>query len=166
MEEKRPQVMGHKSQSPRTPPPRPLREDMTLPAAPENDEVNSRSRDRISALERIEDRPFQPPARISAFERIEEGPNQSVERVSALARITPPLEEPQRAVGISESLQARLQKVEIQYLEAEQQSPHQDDGPARGSQQQETQRTPASQRLGTSLGTRKRTPLPIGGNQS
>ncbi|CAN6925486.1 unnamed protein product [Brassica oleracea] len=70
--------MGQKSQSSSTPPPRPLREDMTLPAAPENDEVNSRSQDRISVLERIEDRPFQPPTRISAIERVEEGPNQSL----------------------------------------------------------------------------------------
>ncbi|RID43868.1 hypothetical protein BRARA_I00703, partial [Brassica rapa] len=53
-EDKRPLSGSQKSHYSRTPPPRPPRERMTLPAAPEPGEVNSRSKERVSALERIE----------------------------------------------------------------------------------------------------------------
>lgn len=44
---------------------------MNLPAVPED--VNSHERDRIPALERIEERTAQPITRLSALERIEDG---------------------------------------------------------------------------------------------
>ncbi|KAJ4904088.1 RNase H domain-containing protein [Raphanus sativus] len=88
---------GQKSLSSRTPPPRPPREKMMLPDAPEGVEVNSRSRERISALDRIEEQPNLSAVRVSALERIEEGIIPSIERISALERIEPPNEELQRA---------------------------------------------------------------------
>lgn len=103
-EGKRPISSSHKSQSSRTPPPRPQRERMNLSSAPEPGEVNSRSRERISALERLEERPTE---RVPALERLEEAHNPSRERISALKRIEQPLEEPQRPAGLSNSLLAR-----------------------------------------------------------
>lgn len=130
---------------------------MNLPAAPEPVEVNSRSKERISALERIEERPNQPGVRVSALERLEEGTNQSADRISALERIQPPMEEDQRNVGLSDSLLARLQDVEVRYMEEDHQSPLIGDDHTGGNQQQEPQRTPASLRLG-SASERKRNP--------
>ncbi|KAJ4910696.1 zf-CCHC_4 domain-containing protein [Raphanus sativus] len=151
------QNSGQRTQSSRTPPPRPNREAMNLPAAPEPVEVNSRSKERISALERIEERPNQPGVRVSALERLEEGTNQSADRISALERIQPPMEEDQRNVGLSDSLLARLQDVEVRYMEEDHQSPLIGDDHTGGNQQQEPQRTPASLRLG-SASERKRNP--------
>ncbi|KAF2558158.1 hypothetical protein F2Q68_00014552 [Brassica cretica] len=79
---------------------------MVLSGAPDQGEVNSRSRDRVSALERIE-----------------EGPVQTVERLPALERIALSVEESQRAVGLSSSLLARLQDVEVRYEDEEHLSP-------------------------------------------
>ncbi|CAN6852371.1 unnamed protein product [Brassica oleracea] len=83
---------------------------MTLPAAPEIGEVNSRSKERVSALERIEPISQSAP-RPSALERIEVENNLSAERVSALERIEriePLPVEPPRTTGLSTSLLARL----------------------------------------------------------
>lgn len=139
---------GQKSQSSRTPPPRPPRESMKLPAVPEGGEVNSRSRERTSALNRIEEQQPYSTGRLSALERIEEVNIPSNERVSALERIELPQEEPQRAAGLSNSLLARLQDVEVQYEEEEQQI-------LLGG---ETQRTPATLRLGSASSSRKKNP--------
>lgn len=97
---------------------------MTLPAAPEIGEVNSRSKERVSALERIEpisQSALRPSAlerievennlsteRVSALERIEVVNNLSADRVSALERIEPLPVEPPRTTGLSTSLLARL----------------------------------------------------------
>ncbi|CAG7900629.1 unnamed protein product [Brassica rapa] len=128
---------------------------MNLPAGPEQGEVNSRAIVRVPALERIEDQPTHQPMRVSALERIEDGINQDMERVSALERIVSPQVEQQRASGILSSLQARLQEVEVQYVEEEHLSPDLGGGsiPIQG-----TQRTPASLRLGLASVTRKRNP--------
>ncbi|KAJ4873101.1 RNase H domain-containing protein [Raphanus sativus] len=99
-EARRYQDEGQKTQSSRTPPPRPPRESMNLPVVPEGGEVNSRSRERISALHRIEDPLPLSTGRISALERIEEANIPSNERVSALERIELPQEEPQREIGL------------------------------------------------------------------
>ncbi|KAL0855213.1 hypothetical protein Bca101_060365 [Brassica carinata] len=69
-EERRPPTITQRSQSSRTPPPRPDREEMNLPAAPALEEVNSRSRECVSALERIEDRSIKTAERVSDLERI------------------------------------------------------------------------------------------------
>ncbi|KAF3535093.1 hypothetical protein F2Q69_00021013 [Brassica cretica] len=53
-EDRRQGPASQKSQSSRTPPPRPPREEMILPAAQDQREVNNRSRDRLPALERFE----------------------------------------------------------------------------------------------------------------
>ncbi|CAN7138189.1 unnamed protein product, partial [Brassica rapa subsp. narinosa] len=139
---------GQKSQSSRTPPPRPPREAMDLPAAPERGEVNSKSRERVSALKRIEDQPNGSAGRVSALERIEEGNIPSIERISALERIEPPQEELQRPSGLSNSLIARLQDVEVIYEDGNHQSP----------MLEEMQRTPATQRLGAASSSRKKNP--------
>lgn len=152
------------SQSSHTPPPRPPREVMNLPDAPEGVEVNSRSRERISALNRIEEPPITSTRRISALERIEEGNQPSSERIPALERIEQPQEDVLRATGLSSSLLARLQDVDIQYEVNDHQSPLAGEGSARrasllvGVQSQETQRTPASQRVGEASTGRKKNP--------
>lgn len=107
-EARKQQDEGQKSQSSRTPPPRPPRESMKLPAVPEGGEVNSCSRERTSALNRIEEQLPHSSGRLSALERIEEVNIPSNERVSALEMIELPQEEPQRAAGLSNSLLARL----------------------------------------------------------
>ncbi|KAF2558159.1 hypothetical protein F2Q68_00014551 [Brassica cretica] len=104
--DRRSQATLQKTHSTGTPPPRTNREEMVLPGAPDQGEVNSRSRDRVLALERIE-----------------EGPVQTVERLRTLERIALPVEEPQRAVGLSSSLLARLQDVEVRYEDEELLSP-------------------------------------------
>lgn len=126
-EHRRPISSGHNTQSSRTPPSRPAREPMNLPAAPDQEEVISGSRyrvptlerreeeliqgaERISALERLEEPPLHQ-ERISALERIEEVPNQTPERISALERIEDPMEVEPRPSGLSSSLLARLQDV-------------------------------------------------------
>ena len=103
---------------------------------------------------RIDDRTNRSNERVSALERLEERDNHSTERVSALERIEPPSAELQRATGLSSSLLARLQDVEIQYDQEEQQLPI-IQSPIT---QQESQRTPASLRLGPSTSTRKKNP--------
>lgn len=123
---------------------------MTLPVAPKRGEVNSRSRERVSALERLEERQTHSATRVSALERLEEGHIQSCERVSALERIEPPMADPQRIAGPSGSLLARLQDVEVIYAEEEHQTPP---GEAESSK-----RTSAALRLGSSSGSRKRNP--------
>lgn len=153
-EDRCPLPTGHKSQSSRTPPPRPAREAMVLPADPALMEVNSQPRERVSALERIDDREIRFNERVPALERLEERDNHSTERVSALERIEPPSAELQRATGLSSSLLARLQDVEIHYDQEEQQLPINQNP----TTQQETQRTPASLRLGPSTSTRKKNP--------
>ncbi|KAJ4871535.1 hypothetical protein Rs2_46830 [Raphanus sativus] len=147
-EARRYQDEGQKTQSSRTPPPRPPRESMNLPVVPEGGEVNSRSRERISALHRIEDPLPLSTGRISALERIEEANIPSNERVSALERIELPQEEPQREIGLSSSLLARLQDVEVHYEEENTQSPL-------GG---EPQRAPATLRLGSASSSRKKNP--------
>ncbi|KAJ4887948.1 Uncharacterized protein Rs2_27696 [Raphanus sativus] len=122
---------------------------MMLPDAPEGVEVNSRSRERISALDRIEEQPNLSAVRVSALERIEERIIPSIERISALERIEPPNEELQRATGLSSSLLARLQDVEVQYEDGEHQSPL----------VEEPQRTPAALRLGVASASRKKNPV-------
>ncbi|KAF3494511.1 hypothetical protein DY000_02055578 [Brassica cretica] len=107
-EDRCPLPTGHKSQSSRTPPPRPAREAMVLPADLALMEVNSQPRERVSALERIDDREIRSNERVPALERLEERDNHSTERVSALERIEPPSAELQRATGLSSSLLARL----------------------------------------------------------
>lgn len=154
----RQQASEQRSQSSRTPPPRPPRELMHLPAAPELVEVNSRSGDRIPALERIEERTEPPTTRISALERLEEATTHSGGRISALERIEPPVEETQRNAGISNALRARMQEEELQFMEEELVNPMLGEGASRGNSHQEPQRTPASQRLGSSS-VGKRNPL-------
>lgn len=78
-------------------------------------------------------------------------------RISALERIETPEDGMQRSVGLSDSLRARLQDGEGQYMQEEQLNPNVGEGSSRGIPQQETQRTPASQRLGSSS-DRKRNP--------
>nr|VDD10076.1 unnamed protein product [Brassica oleracea] len=51
--ERRAQNSGQRTQSSRTPPPRPPREEMDVPAAPDHNEVSSRARERIPALVRM-----------------------------------------------------------------------------------------------------------------
>ncbi|CAN7141434.1 unnamed protein product, partial [Brassica rapa subsp. narinosa] len=153
-EDRRPSPKGHKSLSSRTPPPRPAREAMVLPVDPALMEVNSQPRERVSALGRIDDRTNRSNERVSALERLEERDNHSTERVSALERIEPPSAELQRATGLSSSLLERLQDVEIQYDQEEQQLPI-IQSPIT---QQESQRTPASLRLGPLTSTRKKNP--------
>ncbi|WZZ28744.1 hypothetical protein YC2023_012145 [Brassica napus] len=104
--ERRAQNSGQRTQSSRTPPPRPPREEMDVPAAPDHNEVSSRARERIPALARLE-----------------EGINQEKVRIPALDRIEIPGEEPPRITGLSSSLLARLQDVEVQYAENEHLSP-------------------------------------------
>ncbi|KAG5388406.1 hypothetical protein IGI04_029947, partial [Brassica rapa subsp. trilocularis] len=178
-EHRRPISSGHNTQSSRTPPSRPAREPMNLPAAPDQEEVISGSRyrvptlerreeeliqgaERISALERLEEPPLHQ-ERISALERIEEVPNQTPDRISALERIEDPMEVEPRPSGLSSSLLARLQDVEITYEAEENQSPQVGVGGERriGSTSspqthQESPRIPASLRLGSSSGSRKR----------
>lgn len=91
---------GQKSQSSRTPPPRPPREAMNLPVYPAAVEVTSRSRDRILALNRIEE-PHNSATRVPALERIEDPNPHAGERISALERIEIPQMEPQRTTGLS-----------------------------------------------------------------
>ncbi|XP_048604878.1 serine/arginine repetitive matrix protein 2-like [Brassica napus] len=115
-EDRRNISMSQKSQSSRTPPPRPPREEMILPVAQEQGEVISHSRERISALARIEEGNNHSSGRIPALERLEppvENNNPSAGRVSALERIEAPTQEPQRTTGLSTSLLARLQDVEV-----------------------------------------------------
>lgn len=169
-EDRRNIPMSQKSQSSRTPPPRPPREEMILPVAPEQGEVISRSRERISALARIEEGNNHSSSRIPALERLEppvENNNPSAGRVSALERIEAPAQEPQRATGLSTSLLARLQDVEVRYADEEHQSPHVAEGSARQplnllspAVQTESMRTPAALRLGPDSETRKRSNPP------
>ncbi|KAH0899909.1 hypothetical protein HID58_049477, partial [Brassica napus] len=169
-EDRRNIPMSQKSQSSRTPPPRPPREEMILPVAPEQGEVISRSRERISALARIEEGNNHSSGRIPALERLEppvENNNPSAGRVSALERIEAPAQEPQRATGLSTSLLARLQDVEVRYADEEHQSPHVAEGSARQplnllspAVQTESMRTPAALRLGPDSETRKRSNPP------
>ncbi|KAJ4890307.1 zf-CCHC_4 domain-containing protein [Raphanus sativus] len=154
---------GQKSQSSRTPPPRPPREAMNLPVYPAAVEVTSRSRDRISALNRIEE-PHNSATRVPALERLEDPNPHSGERISALERIEIPQMEPQRTTGLSTSLIARLQDVEVHYEDEDHQSPMMGERSTRKTpvmvspQEQVTQRTPASQRLGTAPSARKKNP--------
>ncbi|KAF3587418.1 hypothetical protein F2Q69_00031631 [Brassica cretica] len=128
---------GHNTQSSRTPPSRPAREAMNLPAAPDQEEVIS--------------------------ERIEEVPNQAPERISALERIEAPMDEEPRPTGLSSSMLARLQDVEITYEAEDNQSPLIGVGGARRTEStsspqahQESPRISASLKLGSSSGSRKR----------
>lgn len=169
-EDRRNNPTSQKSQSSRTPPPRPPREEMILPVAPEQGEEISRSRERISALERIEEGINHSSGRIPALERLDPPAEviiPSAGRVSALERIEAPVQEPQRAAGLSTSLLARLQDVEVRYAEEEHQSPMVAEGSARQSlnlisptTQTESIRTPAALRLGPASGTRKRSNPP------
>lgn len=163
--ERHPIASEHKSQSSRTPPPRPTREAMTLPVAPARAATNSRSKERVSALDRLEEKSSNSANKRSALQRLEGANNNSNERVSALERLEPPREDPLRASGLSSSLLARLQDVEIQYVEEDHQSPLIGTGSTRGIQpiqspleHRETQRTPAVLRLGSSSTTRKKNP--------
>ncbi|KAF2538881.1 hypothetical protein F2Q68_00022475 [Brassica cretica] len=170
---------GHNTQSSRTPPSRPAREAMNLPAAPDQEEVISGSRNRALPLERIEEEFIQGPEiifalerlkepllqqeRILALERIEEVPNQAPERISALERIEAPMDEEPRPTGLSSSMLARLQDVEITYEAEDNQSPLIGVGAARRTEStsspqahQESPRISASLKLGSSSGSRKR----------
>lgn len=142
--ERRTQNSGQRTQSSRTPPPRPPREEMDVPAAPDHNEVSSRARERISALARIE-----------------EGINQEEVRIPALDRIEIPGEEPPRITGLSSSLLARLQDVEVQYAENEHLSPIVEAGSGRGTLMNPNSgnlnsRVPATLRLGSGSGTKRK----------
>ncbi|CAN7053750.1 unnamed protein product, partial [Brassica rapa subsp. trilocularis] len=147
--DRRSQATLQKSHSTRTPPPRPNREEMVLPGALEQGEVNSRSRDRVPALERIE-----------------EVQVQTVERLPALERIALPVEEHQRSGGLSSSLLARLQDVEVRYEDEEHLSPLLAEGSSRrqlniiSPGNQGSPRIPAALRLGSSSGQKNATNPP------
>ena len=91
------QIKNHKALG--RPPLRPPREEMILQAAQDQREVNSRSRDRLPALERFEGGSHISNMRVSALDRLEdplEGNNPPSGRPSALERIEPPQAELQR----------------------------------------------------------------------
>ncbi|KAJ4911153.1 zf-CCHC_4 domain-containing protein [Raphanus sativus] len=165
-EDRRTHQKSHRTQSSRTPPPRPLREEMNLPVVPEHEEVNSRSRERVSALNRLEEANNQSRERVPALERIEqprEENDHSSGRVSVLERIEIPGEAPPRPTGLSSSLLARLQDVEVIYEDEEHQSPYLWENPARTTpipispiSQQDSLRTLATLRLGASSSAGKR----------
>lgn len=67
---------------------------MNLPTASVHEEANSRSRDRVPALERLEIDQTAEPQRVSALDRLEEMPEQEPRRVSALERLEAPLIDP------------------------------------------------------------------------
>lgn len=157
---------SQKSQSSRTPPPRPTREGMTFSGVPEQVEGNSRSRERVSALERIEDRSNISAGRVPALERLEQPGEADIPlsyRVSALERIEEPLEDQQRPTGLSNSLLARLQDVEVVYEEEEHHSPITGEGSSRRLMnstspaiQHKAVRSPVALRLGSPSATGKR----------
>ncbi|KAJ4914211.1 Zinc knuckle CX2CX4HX4C protein [Raphanus sativus] len=159
-EDRRAHSRGHNSQYSRTPTPRPPRETMNLPTASVHEEANSRSRDRVPALERLEIDQTAEPQRVSALDRLEEMPEQEPRRVSALERLEAPLiDPPPRQTGLSNSLLARLQDVEIQYAGEEHQSPQFGEGSGRRILEtpevlthQESPRIPATLRIGSASG--------------
>lgn len=118
---------------------------MDVPAIPDHNEVNSRTRERIPALARIE-----------------EGINQEEARIPALERIEIPEKIPPRATGLSSSLLARLQDVEVHYAENEHLSPLMEAESGRGtlitlgSGTLQNSRVPATLRLGSGSGTKKK----------
>ncbi|CAH8353778.1 unnamed protein product [Eruca vesicaria subsp. sativa] len=139
---------------------------MALPGNRDTVEVNSRSKDRVSTLERLEEGTNLSSGRIPAKERLaipREELNPSAERISALERIEAPHTEQAGQTGLSSSILARLQDVAVQYENEEYESPLLGEGSSRrppsttqAVTQQETSRTPATLRLGSFSNTGKR----------
>ncbi|CAF2109412.1 unnamed protein product, partial [Brassica oleracea] len=118
------------SNSSRTPPIAPLRDPITTPPALDRGEVNSHSSGRRSAKERLELPPHTGAQPV----------NLSADRRSALKRIElPPSQDPARYGGLSNSMIARLQDVEVRYEDGNSQNPE--------MLEEDNERIPAIQRL-------------------